>query len=156
MRRISLIALSTLVFLVHCFAQDSPVKPGLVRGEVVTKNQNGEPAVLPHARIVLHGPISKDAESDAQGAFAIGGLPPGKYDIEASAPGLNATRSVEVMSGTTSVVPLELNVATVASTVNVTASDPPPIEESHRRTRSAKRPWKTRPIKTKKSTAYFL
>jgi len=130
MRRISLIALSTLVFLVHCFAQDSSDKQGSIRGDVVTKNQDGESAVLPHARIVLHGPINKEAESDAHGAFAIGGLPPGKYDIEANAPGLNAVLSVEVVSGTTSVVPLELSVASVASTVNVTASDPPPIEES--------------------------
>jgi hypothetical protein len=44
---------------------------------VFTKGTNGEPAVLPGVRIVLHGPITKETESDARGAFAIDGLPRG-------------------------------------------------------------------------------
>jgi hypothetical protein len=129
-RRIPLIVLSTLVLLVRGFAQDNIATSGSIRGEVVTKNQNGEPAVLPSARIVLHGLINKETESDAQGAFAIDGLPPGMYDIEASAPGLNAVLSVEVKPGEPSFVPIELGMAAVASTVTVAANDPPAIEES--------------------------
>ncbi len=86
MRTMSLIVLSTLVLLVRCFPQDRPATSGSIRGNVFTTTQNGEPAVLPGARIVLHGLINKETESDAQGAFAIDGLPPGMYDIEASAP----------------------------------------------------------------------
>ena len=129
MRRVSLIVFSTLILFIHCVAQDASA-PGSIRGEVVTRNENGEPAVLPHASIVLRGPINKDAQSDAQGAFAIDGLPPGKYDIEASAPGLNTIVTVEVKPGTASVVEIELGVVAVSSKVDVTASDPPPIEES--------------------------
>lgn len=58
-----------------------------IRGDVFTKGTNGEPAVLPGVRGVLHGPITKETESDAQGAFAIDGLPPGTYEIEANAGG---------------------------------------------------------------------
>src|SRR5258708_38584541 len=83
MRRTLLIALSTLVLLAPVFAQDDHAIVGSIRGEVVTKNQNGEPAVLPDARIVVHGPTNKEARTDASGAFAIGGLPPGMYKIEA-------------------------------------------------------------------------
>ena len=130
MRRISFIVFSALLLLVRCFPQDGPAAPGSIRGEVVTKTQNGEPAVLPEARIVLHGPVNKEAQSDARGAFAIDDLPPGIYDIEASAPGLNTTLSVEVKPGTASVVPIELDIAAVTSTVTVAANDPPAIEES--------------------------
>jgi hypothetical protein len=130
MRKIPLIVFSTLMLLVPSFPQDSTAPPGSIRGEVVTRNQNGEPAVLPHAHIVLRGPVNKEAQSDAKGAFAFDGLPSGMYDIEASAPGLNATLAVEVKPGTAAVVPIDLSIATVTSSVTVTTSEPPPIEES--------------------------
>jgi len=47
------------------------------------------------------------------------------YDIEASVPGLNASLAVEVRPGTASVVPIELSLADVANTVDVTANDSP-------------------------------
>jgi hypothetical protein len=134
MRTISLVVLLTLVLLIRCFPENGSPVPGSIRGEVVTKNQNGEPAVLPDAHIVLHGPINKEAYSDAQGAFAVDDLPPGTYDIEASAPGLNAAFAVEVKGGAVSVVPIELTMAAITNTVTVTANDPPPIEESAQKT----------------------
>jgi hypothetical protein len=70
-----------------------------IRGEVFAKSANGKPAVLPSVGIVLHGPVIKDTESDAQGAFAVDGLPPGTYEIEANAPGLYAALTVEVGPG---------------------------------------------------------
>ncbi len=130
MRRISLTAFSTLLLLAHCFPQDRPTASGSIRGSVFTTTQNGEPAVLPGARIVLHGPVSKETESDDHGAFAIGGLPPGMYDIEASAPGLNATVTAEVKPGEAAVVPIELGMAAVDSSITVAANDVPTIEES--------------------------
>jgi len=83
------IALTILLFLRPCFAQGRSSALGSIRGDVFTKGTNGEPAVLPGARIVLRGPITKETESDTQGAFAIDGLPPGIYQIEANAPGLS-------------------------------------------------------------------
>ena len=81
--------MAILLFLGLGFAQGSSPALGSVRGDVFTKGTNGEPAVLPSVRIVLHGPITKETESDALGAFAIDGLPPGTYQIEANAPGLS-------------------------------------------------------------------
>ena len=130
MRKSVAYVVSILLFVLPAFAQSDSTASGSIRGDVFTKGANGEPAVLPHARIVLHGPLNKEALSDAKGAFGVDGLPPGMYDIEASAPGLNAALAVEVKPGTASVVPIDLSIATVTSSVTVTASDPPPIEES--------------------------
>jgi hypothetical protein len=130
MRRIFPVGFSILMLLTFCSAKDGTATLGSIRGEVVTRNQNGEPAVLPGAHVVLHGPINKEAKSDASGAFSIEGLPPGMYDIEASAPGLNSTVTVEVKPGVTSVAPIELGIAAVTDTVTVAANDPPAMEDS--------------------------
>jgi len=121
---------SILLFVLPAFAQTGSTGSGSIRGDVFTKGTNGEPAVLPGVLIVLHGPITEKTESDAKGAFAVDGLPPGSYQIEANAPGLYAALAVEVSTGTSSTVPVEMNVAAVTSTVNVTASDTALAEES--------------------------
>jgi hypothetical protein len=121
---------SILLFVLPAFAQTGSTASGSIRGDVFTKGTNGEPAVLPSVLIVLHGPITKETESDAKGAFAVDGLPPGTYQIEANAPGLYAAVAVEVSDSTSSTVPVEMNVAAVTNTVNVTASDTAQGEES--------------------------
>jgi hypothetical protein len=118
MRTLIGIALAILLLLGLGFAQGSSLALGSIRGDVFTKGTNGETAVLPGARIVLRGPITKETESDTQGAFAIDGLPPGTYEIEANAPGLYAALAVEVGAGTSSTVPVEMNVAAVTSTTS--------------------------------------
>ena len=130
MRRIAIVILSIVVLFAPGFAADAPAAPGSIRGEVFTKSTDGVPAVLSDTRIVLHGPVNKETASDARGAFAVDGLPPGIYHIEADAPGLNGTLAVEVQPGTTSVVPLELGIVAVKSTVTVAASETAPAEES--------------------------
>src|ERR1700680_1084479 len=130
MRTLIGIAWALLLLMGLGFAQGSSPARGSVRGDVFTKGTNGEPAVLPSVRIVLHGPITKATESDALGAFAIDGLPPGTYDIEANAPGLSGGLSLEVTAGTSSTVPLEMNVTTGNTTVNVTATEDFVADES--------------------------
>jgi hypothetical protein len=115
MRTLIGIAWAILLFLGLGFAQGSSPALGSIRGDVFTKGTNGEPAVLPSVRIVLHGPITKEAESDAQGAFAIDGLRPRTYQIEANASRLYAALEVEVSARTSSTVPVEMNVAAVTS-----------------------------------------
>jgi hypothetical protein len=122
--------LPSLLFLVPGLAQTGSSTPGMIRGDVFTKGTNGEPAVLPGARIVFHGPITKEAVSDAQGAFGVDGLPPGIYQVEANAPGLNAALAVEVTPGKSSTVEIDMNMAAVTDTVNVTANETSLVEES--------------------------
>jgi hypothetical protein len=118
MRTLIEIALAVLLLLGLGFAQGSSPAPGSIRGDVFTKGTNGEPAVVPRAQIVLRGPVTRETESDAQGAFAIDGLPPGTYQIEANAPRLDAALAVEVRAGTSSTVPVEMNAAAATSTTS--------------------------------------
>jgi hypothetical protein len=117
MRTLIGIALAILLLLGLDFAQGSSLALGSIRGDVFTKGTNGEPAVLPGARIVLRGPITRETESDTQGAFAIDGLPPGTCEIEANAPGLYAALA-EVSADASSIVPVEMNVGAVTSTTS--------------------------------------
>jgi hypothetical protein len=109
------IAFAMLLFQGLDFTQGSSPTSGSIRGDVFTKGTNGEPAVLPGIRIVLHGPITEETESDAQGAFAIDGLPPGTCQIEANASRLYAALALEVSAGSSSTVPVEVNVAAVTN-----------------------------------------
>ena len=110
--------LAFLLLLGLRFGQGNSPALGSIRGDVFTRGTNGEPAVLPGARFVLRGPITKGTESDTQGAFAIDGLPPGFHEIEANAPGLYAVLAAEVRAGASSIVPVEMNVAAVTSTTS--------------------------------------
>ena len=110
--------LGTALLMGLGFTQGSSPALGLLRGDVFTKGTNGEPAVLPGARIVLRRPITKETEWDTLGAFAIDGLPPGTYEIEANAPSLYAALAMEVSGCTSSTVPVEMKVAAVTSTTS--------------------------------------
>jgi len=112
-------ALALLLLLGLRFAQGNSPALRSIRGDVFTRGTSGEPAVLPGARIVLRGPITKETESDTQGAFAIDGLPPAFYEIEANAPSLYAVLAAEVRAATSSTVPVEMNVAAVTSTASL-------------------------------------
>jgi len=116
MRTLIGIALAILLLPGIGFAQGSSPALGPIRGDVFTKGTNGEPAVVLGAQMVLRGPVTRETESDAQGAFAIDGLPRGTYEIEANAPGLCVALAMEV--GTSSTVPVEMNVAAVTSTTS--------------------------------------
>ena len=107
-------ALAILQFLALFFAQGS--SPGSIRSDVFTKGTNGELAVLPGAQLVLRGTITRETESDAEGAFAIDSLPPGTYELEANALGLYVALAVEVSVGASSTFPVEVNMAAVTST----------------------------------------
>ena len=117
MRALTGIVLVIPLFVGLGFAQGSAT-PGSIRHNAFTTGTYGEPAVLPPARIVLHGPVNKEPQSDAKGAFVIDSLPPRRYDIEASAPGLSAVLTVHVSAGPFSIVQIEMNVAVVTSTTS--------------------------------------
>ena len=118
MQGLSGTAISIMLLPGPGLAQGSFPATGSIRGDVFTQGTNGEPAVLPSVRIVLHGPITEEAESDPQGAFAIDGLPPGISEIEASAPGSYAAPSAEVSADTSSTIPVEINLSAVPDTTS--------------------------------------
>ena len=118
MRRFSGSAFSILLFLSLGFAQGSSPALGSIRGGAFTKGTHGEPAVLPSVRIVLHGPITKETESDALGAFAIDGPHPGSYQVEANAPCMYAGLALKVGASESSTVANEMNVVAVINTTS--------------------------------------
>jgi hypothetical protein len=65
--------------------------------------------------------------TDGQGAFNFGMLPPGRYDVTASAPGMamRTSRGVELLVGGVSVVQLRLFPAAPTQTVTVSAKAVP-------------------------------
>lgn len=66
--------------------------------------------------------ITKETESDANGAFAVDGLPPRVYQIEANAPGLYAAVAMEVSAPISSIAPVEMSSGCVHSR-DLTAAD---------------------------------
>jgi len=109
---------SMLLFVLPAFVQSGSTAFGSIRGDLFTKGTNGEPAFSPGVLIVLHGANTRDTESDAQGTFAVDGLPQGTYEIETNAPGLYAALAVEDSGDTSSTVSVEMNLAAVTSTTS--------------------------------------
>jgi hypothetical protein len=107
MRRVTLViffAFFALVSPVRCFPQDAAITMGSIRGEVFTRDEAGGQAVFPDALVALHGlvvpgAVIQQTRSDARGAYAFDAVPPGKYSVEASAPGLTAALEVDVDAG---------------------------------------------------------
>jgi len=130
MRKTALLAFSVLLIGFRCFPQTTTGTMGSIRGEVFTKSEAGQQSVLPATHVALHGAVERETQSDQRGAYSFDSLPPGKYVLEASAPGLSATLEVEVSPGATATAQLELNVVAVSSTVTVTGNDPEPVAES--------------------------
>src|SRR5215469_9985882 len=96
------IALLILPFLGHASAQSGSAPASSITGDLFTKGTHGELAVLPGVLIVIHGPICKETELYAKGAFAVDSLTPGTYQIEANAPGLYAALGAPVSADASS------------------------------------------------------
>jgi hypothetical protein len=126
----ALLAFSVLLIGSRCFPQTTAVPMSSIRGDVFTKSEGGELSVVPATHVALHGPVTKETQSDQRGAYSFVSIPPGKYLLEASAPGLSAMLEVEVSPGATAAAPLELNVVAVTSTVTVTGNEPAPTDGS--------------------------
>src|SRR5581483_6724734 len=79
---------AAMLAVTYCRAQDTSLV-GSIAGEVYTKGADGQREVVPGAHINLHGPVERQAESDAIGRYRFELLPPGKYVVEGTAPGLS-------------------------------------------------------------------
>lgn len=110
----------TLALSIPCAAQD-----GSTSLQGIIEDASG--ARIASAGIVITDPsrgFRLEAKTDGQGAFNFGMLPPGRYDVTASAPGMatKTSRGVELLVGGVSVVELRLPPAAAVQTVNVVAS----------------------------------
>lgn len=104
------------------FAQDTQQRSGTVNGVVFTVDADGGRSIVPEAKISLDGPAHIESESDAEGKFAITGIAPGSYKLNAKAPGLAAEREAVVVAGTITEITVELKVEAVQESVTVTGN----------------------------------
>jgi vitamin B12 transporter len=74
--------------------------------------------------------IAKETTSDGQGAFAFDGLPEGRYQIRAGAPGflVRTTSPIFVGAGARATVDVSLSIGTLETDVTVTAAAAPIVE----------------------------
>ena len=114
---------SAFLTVACCLAQEPKATPGSVAGEVFTTGPDGQRAFAPGAHISLRGGLEQETESDAIGRYRFDLLPPGRYTLEAAAPGLKGSVMVDVASGETASAPLPLELTAVASSVTVTAAE---------------------------------
>ena len=120
-RRVHL-ALAIGLFAIGVSAQTSNPTDGTVRGAVFTVDASGAHTVGPATKVSLDGPVHLAAESDTEGKFAIGAVPPGVYTITALAPGMTTQQTVTVNAGALSEISLEMKVQNVVESTTVSAS----------------------------------
>src|SRR6202795_4972018 len=92
-RRVALIRLASLVM---CLVSSSSVlaQTGALRGLVT--DQNG--AAVAGAKVTVNGPsgLLKTTTSDKSGSYSFTGLPPGDYEVQASAPNLELAEPAKI------------------------------------------------------------
>ena len=119
------------LFTSRCLSKSVPEATGTIRGAVFTSDPDGGHSVLPYAIVRLEGPATRETQSDKQGAYIFELVKPGPYVITATASGLTGTTNVTVKPNGVSVIPLQVSIAAVKTTVTVTASaEPAPSETS--------------------------
>jgi hypothetical protein len=114
-----------LVALVLILARASLAQDGSTSLQGIIEDASG--ARIASAAIAVTDPsrgFRMQAVTDAQGMFNFGMLPPGGYDVTASAPGMatKTSRGVELLVGGVSVVHLRLAPAALTQNVTVSAS----------------------------------
>jgi iron complex outermembrane receptor protein len=79
---------------------------------------------LAAVRVDLAGPVARSGETDAAGAYAFDGLPPGRYQLSMSTPLGNASAEVLIRVGEAASRDLSLGVPRVSETVSVSGIAP--------------------------------
>ena len=129
-RRLSIIGLACALLNGLALSQNAPQPGGSVQGLAFTTEQDHSRSVVPGTKVSLDGALHLEAESNSEGSFVFPDVPTGVYTVTAHAPGLTATRSVEVRSGSVSQLELEMKLQVVAESTTVKAiSDPVDAKE---------------------------
>jgi len=97
---------------------------GLIEGAVLDQQGLALPGVVVTATNLSNG-FSRSATTDAAGAYRIGGMPVGVYEVKAALSGFSAqARKANVNVESTTVVPFKMAVAGQSENVEVTAEAP--------------------------------
>ncbi len=96
---------------------------GRVEGTVFV-GDSGDLSYVPEAKVMVTGPVMAETGTDADGKYALEGLPPGNYTVEATFSELSAEQTITVEPNQVVQVPLQLKPREVKTSVTVTASDP--------------------------------
>ena len=116
----AVVLLAACVTLVIVSAQSSV---GTIRGIVIDTSG----AALPGVTMTLSRPDAKErtAVTDVRGEFVFVGVEPGQYQVTATLAGFStAVRSAFVSAGSLVNLSIQLNVGTLAETINVTGQTP--------------------------------
>jgi hypothetical protein len=101
---------------------------GALRGAVYTVDSAGAKSFVAGALVsIKSASLSQQTSTNETGTYNFAALPPDTYSIDVSAPGLSASKTVEVSPGSTSELPIELAVNSVKESVTVSADAEPPV-----------------------------
>lgn len=119
--------LASLLLVIGLAVLPSILKAQAVSGDVVGTVIDASGAVVPNASMVARNTatgITYPSVTNGQGEYRINNLPPGTYDVSASAPGFETTalKGLSVQLNVTATANLTLRVGQVSSAVDVTAA----------------------------------
>ena len=95
---------------------------GRVVGIVVVEDAGNQLAIV-GGKVVATGPVTLEAETDANGKFTLVEVPPGVYTVKATFSGLEAAQTVNVVANCAVQVRLEVSPVKDTTTVTVHGSD---------------------------------
>ena len=114
------------LFLVLLASSSTLAQTGSLRGLVT--DQNG--AVVAGAKVTVNGPsgLLKTTTSDKTGSYSLTGLPPGDYEVQASAPNLELAEPVKIsFKGGTQALDLQLKVILAPEKVTIEENGAPGV-----------------------------
>src|SRR5271166_122514 len=128
---ISTFVLGAITLITSVPSAADEAKTGALRGTVVTVDSDGARSVVAGAKVSIEGPSLSRTTADEQGKYSFPEAVPGRYRIEAIAPGLSGRNEATVVAGTAIDVEVELKMEAVKESVTVeTASDPATTQQS--------------------------
>src|SRR5271166_440473 len=128
---ISTFVLGAITLITSVPSAADEAKTGALRGTVVTVDSDGARSVVAGAKVSIEGPSLSRTTADEQGKYSFPEAVPGRYRIEAIAPGLSGRNEATVVAGAAIDVEVELKMEAVKESVTVeTASDPATTQQS--------------------------
>jgi len=102
--------------------------PGEIRGSIVTIESDGSRSMIPGATVVLESAeVARQTMADNTGSYTFAGLPAGRYQIRASAPGLVGLASAEIEAGQSLDVEIPMTIEDVKLSITVNGNVAPAI-----------------------------